>query len=174
MAHQHDVVIVGGGAAGCVLAARLTEDPALDVLLLEAGPDYVELPGPLRDGHGPHIGTHDWGLVSEPGPAGTPFQLPRGKVIGGCSTTNGAFALRGSPSDFDAWSSAGNPGWAWTEVLDSFKAIEHDLDFADREYHGSEGPIPIRRYAGDLRSDVAAAGQAVSYTHLTLPTNREV
>ena len=91
--------------------------------------------------------------------AGTPLQLPRGKVIGGCSTTNGAFALRGSPSDFDAWSSAGNPGWAWTEVLDSFNAVEHDLDFGDRPYHGSRGPIPIRRYAGDLRSDVAAAGQ---------------
>jgi choline dehydrogenase len=156
---HHDVVVVGGGAAGCVLAARLSEDPARDVLLLEAGPDYVELPAPLRDGRGPHIGTHDWDLVSEPGPSGAPLQLPRGKVIGGSSTTNGAFALRGSPHDFDAWSAAGNPGWAWAEVLDSFTRTEHDLDFGDEPYHGSEGPVPIRRYAGDLRSDVAAAGQ---------------
>lgn len=157
--HDHDFVIVGGGAAGCVLAARLSEDPAVRVLLLEAGPDYVELPEPLRDGHGPHTTSHDWGIDSEPGPSGDTIRLPRGKVIGGSSTTNGAFALRGSPWDYDDWAAAGNPGWAWEEVLDSFNAIERDLDFGDEPFHGREGPIPIRRYVGDARSDVAVAAQ---------------
>jgi choline dehydrogenase len=158
MRSDFDLVIVGGGAAGCVLAARLSENPSLQVLLLEAGPDYVELPPDLRDGQGPHIGSHDWGLESEPGPSGTTLRLPRGKVIGGSSTINGAFALRGSPHDFDGWSAAGNPGWSWTEVLDSFNAIERDLDFGDEPFHGSHGPLPIRRYSGLERSDVAAAG----------------
>jgi len=87
------------------------------------------------------------------------MRLPRGKVIGGSSTTNAAFALRGSPQDFDEWSAAGNPGWAWDQVLDSFNAVEHDLDFGDEPFHGNHGPVPIRRYLGASRSDVAMAGQ---------------
>ena len=148
MRSDYDLVIVGGGAAGCVLAARLSEDPTHRVLLLEAGPDYVALPGFLRDGQGPHLGSHDWDLESEPGPSGSALRLPRGKVIGGSSTINGAFALRGSPRDYDDWSAAGNQGWAWAEVLDSFKAVERDLDFAAEPFHGSKGPVPIRRYSG--------------------------
>ena len=159
MRSDYDLVIVGGGAAGCVLAARLSEDPTHRVLLLEAGPDYVALPGFLRDGQGPHLGSHDWDLESEPGPSGSALRLPRGKVIGGSSTINGAFALRGSPRDYDDWSAAGNQGWAWAEVLDSFKAVERDLDFAAEPFHGSKGPVPIRRYSGLARSDVATAGQ---------------
>ncbi|MEV7617148.1 GMC oxidoreductase [Streptomyces sp. NPDC089799] len=159
MADGYDLVIVGGGAAGCVLAARLSEDPSTRVLLLEAGPDYVELPAALRDGSGPHTASHDWGLTSEPGPAGRAIALPRGKVIGGSSTTNAAFALRGSPYDFDAWAARGNPGWSWDEVLPWFVALENDLDFGHEPYHGSRGPIPVRRYAGAERSDIASAGQ---------------
>jgi choline dehydrogenase len=159
MNSDFDLVIAGGGAAGCVLAARLSEDPAQRVLLLEAGPDYVELPDLLRDGQGPHLGSHDWDLESEPGPSGATLRLPRGKVIGGSSTINGAFALRGSPRDFDDWVAAGNPGWAWTEVLGSFNAVERDLDFGAEPFHGSEGPVPIRRYSGLQRSEVAMAGQ---------------
>src|ERR1700752_3091157 len=111
MRMDNDLVIVGGGAAGCVLAARLSEAPSVRVLLLEAGPDYLALPTPLCDGQGPHTSSHDWDLHSEPGPSGDTIRLPRGKVIGGSSTTNGAFALRGSPQDYDEWSAAGNPGW---------------------------------------------------------------
>jgi choline dehydrogenase len=159
MRSDFDLVIVGGGAAGCVLAARLSEDPERRVHLLEAGPDYVELPVLLRDGQGPHVGSHDWDFESEPGPSGGTLKLPRGKVIGGSSTTNGAFALRGSPRDFDDWSRAGNAGWAWPEVLDAFNAVERDLDFGAEPFHGSAGPVPIRRYSGLARSDVATAGQ---------------
>ncbi|GAA0271314.1 hypothetical protein GCM10010302_06110 [Streptomyces polychromogenes] len=160
VAADYDVVIVGGGAAGCVLAARLSEDPSTRVLLLEAGPDYAELPAALRDGSGPHTASHDWGLSSEPGPAGRALALPRGKVIGGSSTTNAAFALRGSPYDFDGWAAHGNPGWGWGDVLPWFVAVETDLDFGHESYHGGHGPVPVRRYTGGDRSDIASAGQA--------------
>ncbi|MFJ5546336.1 GMC family oxidoreductase [Streptomyces sp. NPDC093225] len=160
MADGYDLLIVGGGAAGCVLAARLSEDPSLRVLVLEAGPDYVELPAALRDGSGPHTASHDWGLSSEPGSVGRAIALPRGKVIGGSSTTNAAFALRGSPYDFDAWAARGNRGWGWEDVLPWFVAVENDLDFGHEPHHGGHGPLPVRRYAGEERSAVAAAGQA--------------
>ncbi|MFJ8017013.1 GMC family oxidoreductase [Streptomyces sp. NPDC096339] len=160
MVDGYDLVIVGGGAAGCVLAARLTEDSSMRALLLEAGPDYVELPAALRDGSGPHTASHDWGFSSEPGRrVGRAIALPRGKVIGGSSTTNAAFALRGSPYDFDAWAARGIPGWGWDDVLPRFAAVENDLDFGHEPYHGRHGPIPIRRYVGEERSDIASAGQ---------------
>src|SRR3954468_7943691 len=118
MTGAFDVVVVGGGAAGCVLAARLTENPEVRVLLLEAGPDYKTIPAELDDGRGhPPTGTHNWGFISEPDPAsGRTIDLPRGRVIGGSSTTNAAFALRGHPADYDDWAGAGNDGWAWDDV----------------------------------------------------------
>jgi choline dehydrogenase len=156
-AAAYDIVIAGGGAAGCVLAARLTEDPAIRVLLLEAGPDYVEMPAGLTDGLGhPHTETHNWGLTSEPDGTGRVLDLPRGRVIGGSSTTNAAFAIRGSPADYDSWAAAGHDGWSWRDVLPYFVKLENDLDFGQEPYHGNDGPIPIRRYAGDARSELAA------------------
>lgn len=154
-----DVVIVGGGAAGCVLAARLTENPDVTVLLLEAGPDYTEVPPELDDGLGhPPTGSHNWGFTTEPDPdTGRTLDLPRGRVIGGSSTTNAAFALRGHPADYDGWAAAGNAGWSWDEVLPSFCKLENDLDFGAEPYHGSDGPIPIRRYTGADRSPAACA-----------------
>ncbi len=160
---DHDVVIVGAGTAGCVLAARVSEDPACDVLLLEAGPDYPtpeQLPLDLADGsHLPsdRSSSHDWGLTSAAG-RGTgvpPVPLPRGWVVGGSSAVNGTFALRGYPEDYDAWAAAGNDGWGFDQVLPVFCRLEDDLDLGDRRWHGQHGPVPIRRYPAEERSVVA-------------------
>ena len=109
-----DVVVVGGGSAGCVAAARLSGAGRLRVLLIEAGPDYAsvgQLPGDVADASAPTT-EHDWGFVSEPDDSGRTIGLPRGRLIGGCSATNGAFLMRGWPDDYDRWAAAGNPGSA--------------------------------------------------------------
>lgn len=143
-----DVLIIGAGSAGSAIAARVSEDPNLNVCLLEAGPDYpdlTELPEDLRNGHNNSYKLHDWGMDYAPTPSRRD-RFPRGRVVGGSSAVNTTIALRGVPEDYDAWASAGNNGWAWQDVLPAFKRLERDLDFPDASYHGDSGPISIRRY----------------------------
>ena len=133
-----DVVIVGGGAAGCVVAARLSESGSRSVLLFEAGPDLrARLPAELRDGW--RIPREpDWGYAAEPDARGVVEDLTRGRLLGGTSWMT-RFALRGAAADYDEWAALGNPGWGFEDVLPYFMRLEADADFGDRPWHGDHG-----------------------------------
>ena len=141
------IVICGGGTAGCVSAARLSQDPANEVVLLEIGPHYRagEWPEALTHSHRIIKETHDWGYLARAGDSPRMVHVPRGRVVGGSSVTNGAIALRGHPEHYDEWDELVD-GYDWESWLPWFRAIEADRDFADAAWHGDVGPIPIGRY----------------------------
>lgn len=157
MTVQHyDVIIVGSGSAGGVLAARLTENPDRRVLLLEAGATYDTidgLPQSVRDpadmSNALPASPQNWGLF---GKLTDDFTAPvaRGKVMGGSSSINGAYFIRGTQNNFTEWASLGNDEWSYDKVLPFFKRSESEKDFVeDIEHHGTTGPIPVQREPTD-------------------------
>ncbi len=145
---MYDILVVGAGSAGSVIANRASEDPNRTVCLIEAGPDYptiAETPFDLVNSHNNSYTAHDWGFQYEP-TRGREVVFPRGRVIGGSSSVNTTIALRGMPEDYEEWAEQGCPEWTWEKVLPAFNRLERDLDFGDAPYHGDAGPISIRRY----------------------------
>ena len=171
---QADYVIVGAGSAGCVLANRLTEDPSVRVILIEAGGrdwnPLIHIPvGFMKLLDHP---TLTWGFKAEPDPgtAGRAIPYPRGRVLGGSSSINGLIYIRGQPEDFDHWAQLGNRGWGWDDVLPYFKQAER-WQGEHSELHGTGGlsdDLADGRAAGGVPGDHrGGAGDSASNTART-------
>ena len=167
---EFDYIIVGGGSAGCVLAARLSEDAATSVALIEAGPPDTS---PLV--HCPagiavlaQTGWLNWGFETVPqqGLGGRRGYQPRGKVLGGSSSINAMIYVRGQAQDYDHWAALGNTGWSFDEVLPYFKKAEHN-ERGGNHWHGTGGPVNVKDLGQPHRisGDFVQAAQQAGYRH---------
>jgi choline dehydrogenase len=141
-----DVIVVGGGSAGAVIAARLSEDPGRSVVLLEAGPAYEpgQYPESLLDPSTVADPAHDWGYFAKGSDQSPRVSAPRGKVLGGSSAVNATVAIRARAADFANWARHGVEGWTYEEVLPTFRGMENTPNGEDA-FHGRSGPLPVRQ-----------------------------
>jgi choline dehydrogenase len=170
-AERFDVVVVGAGSAGCAVAARLSEDPATRVLLLEAGPEdenpWIHLPIGYYKTIFDERTARTYRTEPEEGVAGRSILWPRGRVLGGCSSINGLAWVRGQAEDYDHWRQRGCEGWSFADVLPVFKRLEAYPE-GDPDWRGREGPVSVsgpRHRMELLDAFIAAANQA------GIPTN---
>ncbi len=148
MSRAYDLIVVGGGTAGCVVAARASEDPARRVLLVEAGPDPQPVPGVIADPkrqsevvlESPYVRMYDTERAD-----GSSFPLLSGRVMGGGSAVNNLVVVRPMRADFDTWAAYGGPAWSYDALLPMMRAIEDDPEFADSPIHGTGGPLRLQR-----------------------------
>jgi len=170
---RYDYIIVGAGSAGCVLANRLTEDPAVKVLLLEAGGKDNSMLVRMPAGAGALLttkGAYNWGFWTEPEAQldGRKLWWPRGKGWGGSSSINGMIYIRGHARDYDQWGQMGLRGWSYADVLPYFKRSE-SLEGGGDQYHGAEGPLHVSKaaskspiYSGFIQAGVQAGYKSTS------------
>src|SRR5665811_843844 len=167
---QADYIIVGAGSAGCVLAARLSEDPSVRVTLIEAGArdrsPNVKIPAAFPNQFHTKL---DWDYATEPEPGcnGRRLYVPRGKSLGGSSSMNAMLYVRGRPIDYDLWVKAGAAGWGWDEVLPYFLRAEHN-ERGPSEFHAVGGPLNVadQRSPRPLAQELLAASEAVGIPYV--------
>ena len=150
---NYNYIVIGSGASGGIIASRLSEDPNISVILLEAGNDYQtidDLPENIKKGSALNLpdglseNIQNWNYTGFRNKDNT-IDIPRGKIIGGSSSINGQIFLRGMPEDYDDWANKGNDLWSYKNILNSFNRIENDLDFSG-DFHGNKGKVPVKRF----------------------------
>ena len=151
---KYDYIVIGAGSAGSILATRLSEDPNISVLLLEAGSDYPDIDGLPEEVKYGYMSTksiwdseHNWQYTAR-GTSEAEIEIPRGRITGGSSAINGTVFLRGIPEDYDNWAEWGNDEWSFQQLVSYFNKLETDTTYQDDpgDFHGSSGPIICRRF----------------------------